>query len=732
MWERHITLQSGGPNVLPEADREDVHMLNARELGRIGMLARLYSHILAYCFALHFLLGTFLVVNSLELSFFYYFPRTLRLGIVNPEIDLGVWALAAASTLVLTIWPLKDRLRSAVQAGIAMVAVPFFPLLLSCPSGSFLQEVSTWVLFVVVTVGFGFFAYCSKGVLQESTGNFVSRVLVYGLGVLLAVEVSSGVYRILQSFDPMTSIGKIDASIELQLSYSLCGLLPWLYLGFLFSWAWVPIVFRGIARISIFRRYINTRSTSREQMPTERLGHNRLSVLLDPRVLVMLATAIFVGYYPYFQNPPWLVGTDAYWRYYDPLLRINAEGLWGGLSQALREWHPVSSILLYAGQLALGTTPFEIVRLTPMILVVILAFATWWFVARGKTTDFGLIVALFSALSVVTAVGMYSSIIANWMALVAWMLFFAYLAFRCDERIGGLDVAVLLLLSILILFIHPWTWGVFATSILLFALVTLYQERRRALKITAVLVLVVVVDALLALVSVMVLGGGQGSSVAYTLRLYTMTIGNPGSVLVFWDALNRLTQVWAAFFSPISIIVSILGVFYLQTATLAPWRKRLILCWLFASAIGSILVAPISYDPSQPTRSESQLWRMLFLTPFQLTLPLGAVMITGYLKRPKRANEGAMTGGIARSIRGVFLAMVFAIGFILAWTPSEWRLVPMLLVLPVLTGLCLVKSGGQERAFLSDIVLVALILVAFNYTTRSLAQLLIDPHNYTP
>lgn len=56
----------------------------------------------------------------------------------------------------------------------------------------------------------------------------------------------------------------------------------------------------------------------------------------------------------------------------------------------------------------------------------------------------------------------------------------------------------------------------------------------------------------------------------------------------------------------------------------------------------------------------------------------------------------------------------------------------MLLVLPVLTGLCLVKSGGQERAFLSDIVLVALILVAFNYTTRSLAQLLIDPHNYTP
>jgi len=502
MWERHITLQSGGPNVLPEADREDVHMLNARELGGIGMLARLHSHILAYCFALHFLLGTSLVVNSLELGFFYYFPRTLRIGIVNPEIDLGVWALAAASALLLATWPL-DRLRSTVQAGIVVAAVPFIIFLFLSPSPGLLQRVSAWILFVLVTIGFvSYAAHYSRRVPEEPAHNFVSRVLVYGLGVVLTVEVSSGVYRILQSFDPMTSIGKMDASIELQLSYSLYGLLPWLYLGFLFSWAWVPIVYRGIARIPIFRQQTSAGSTSREQMPTERLSHNRLSALLDPRVLVMLATAIFVGYYPYFQNPPWLVGTDAYWRYYDPLLRINAQGLWGGLSQALREWHPASSILLYAGQLALGITPFEIVRLTPMILIVILAFATWWFVARGKTADFGLIVALFSALSVVTAVGMYSSIIANWMALVAWMLFFAYLAFRCDERIGALDAAVLLLFSILILFIHPWTWGVFAASILLFALVTLYQERRRALKTTAVLVLVVVVDALLALASV--------------------------------------------------------------------------------------------------------------------------------------------------------------------------------------------------------------------------------------
>ncbi len=37
----------------------------------------------------------------------------------------------------------------------------------------------------------------------------------------------------------------------------------------------------------------------------------RFEILLDPRILLALAFAVFIGYYPYFQNPPWLVGTDA-------------------------------------------------------------------------------------------------------------------------------------------------------------------------------------------------------------------------------------------------------------------------------------------------------------------------------------------------------------------------------------------------------------------------------------
>jgi hypothetical protein len=41
----------------------------------------------------------------------------------------------------------------------------------------------------------------------------------------------------------------------------------------------------------------------------------------------------------------------------------------------------------------------------------------------------------------------------------------------------------------------------------------------------------------------------------------------------------------------------------------------------------------------------------------------------------------------------------------------------------------MVKSRVQEKQLLGDIVLVLLILVAFNNVTRSLSQLLLSPHN---
>ena len=311
------------------------------------------------------------------------------------------------------------------------------------------------------------------------------------------------------------------------------------------------------------------------------------------------------------------------------------------------------------------------------------------------------------------------------MALVVWMLYFAYTASRGDEKIRVLDAIVLLSISTLILLIHPWTWGVFAVSVVLFVLITLFREKRRALSTAVLLISVIVIDALVALVSLILLRGSEGWRIAEALELYTTVLKNPASLLVFWGALTRLTQVWTAFFSPLSIAVSILGVFYLYAADLTAWRRRLILAWICASAIGSLLVAPIGY-----IGYESQIWRLLFLTPFQLTLPFGIALIMEFPRMLQMWSKSRQSlQGASALIRGIFLSSLSVVAFLLAWAPIQWRPCLILIVLPAVTGLGLAQPRGKEKQLLSDVVLLLLLLVALNYATRSLAQLLLGPHN---
>jgi hypothetical protein len=412
---------------------------------------------------------------------------------------------------------------------------------------------------------------------------------------------------------------------------------------------------------------------------------------------------------------------------------MNAIGNLGGFTLVPSTWHPVALAIMYSIQLLSRTTTLQVVLFTPLFLVVTLPLSMWWFLASKKPTGFGLVVFAFSIMSVTTTVGFYSSILANWMALLVWTIFFAYLAFRVDDGFRITDAAVLLVLSTLILFIHPWTWGVFAASVLVAAFATLFAEKRKGLRGAATLISIVVIDSVLALLSLTLLKASQGQGVADALRLYTLVMHDPSSLLLFWDAVTRLTQVWTPFFSPLYIAASIIGAFLLGATDLTPWRRRLILAWLFASAVGSILVAPIGFDPVHPATSESQLWRLFFLTPFQFTAPFGIAWLTQFPYRFQRTDPNAEEPTTAlESYRGIWIGILFALGAALPFAPASVRLLLLLVLLPVTTGLLLVKAGNNDKKFLRSILLVTFLLVAFNNTARSLSQLLIDPHNYRP
>jgi hypothetical protein len=245
------------------------------------------------------------------------------------------------------------------------------------------------------------------------------------------------------------------------------------------------------------------------------------------------------------------------------------------------------------------------------------------------------------------------------------------------------------------------------------------------------LVSVVAIDVLFAFLSLTLLKESQGWRIAESVELYTRVFKDPASLLVFWSTLTRLTQVWAPFFSPLYLAMSCFGASCLRVAGLTPWRRRLILAWIFASAIGSLMVAPVGYDPNEPTASESQLWRLLFLTPFQLTAPVGLAAIR---KLGRRVSERKGRTQFSQTSRmppsHVLLSAVFVFGFLLSWIPVQCRII--LLLLPAIVGIAVKGVHQRESEFLAETISISFLVAFSNSTMRGLSQLLIDPHNYTP
>jgi hypothetical protein len=686
----------------------------------------LLPHSLAYAFATSFLFGLAAVLNAAHIQFVFYYPRQVQVTLIDARIDALIWVASTIYLFALAIWYSKNQDFRVGRTIIALLGMGLSLALLVPFGNRVLASVETGLLFGFVAAEFTLLALWNEKHADNKPRVSASLVLIYFLAYFAVIEVSSATFWAVRSFGSQTQVRSLDSTVELNFSYATYGLIPWLYLGFLFSWAWVPLAQRLLSSSKTFQDLFRADGDRDESPPKSNASSDWTSILLDPRLYLVMAVAMFVGYYPYFQNPPWLVGTDAYWRYFDPLMRMNLRGGLGGFAEALAERHPVPLAILYAAQLIFQGTAFGVVRYTPIFLVATLALFAWIFLARGRSMNFGLLVFLVSTLSVVTTVGFYSSILANWMALVCWMLFFAYVGFVSDVKLRTRDVLVLLIVSTAVLLLHPWTWGVFAAAVIIAAILTFREQKLR--RSAAILLLVISLTAVLALVSVTFLAGSQGWREVDAIDLYTYVINNPSTVLFFWDAVKRLTEIWSPFFSSLYIAVSIIGVFALRASNLSTWRRNLIIGWLCISALGSILVAPIGFDPARPTETESQLWRLFFLTPFFLTAPFGIAWIA---KIPGRFRSalGDKLEGSASADAPIWLGALLASGVLLAWLPVWGRPLILLVILPLSTAFFLARCKGEEALFLSDIILATFVLVAFNNTARSLSQLLIDPHN---
>ncbi len=680
--------------------------------------------VLPFAYALGFFFGSITILNTLSLEFFYYFPRTIHISILTPSIDLWIWFFSILLSVSLSCWPLvtNNPLKSLLKVILASSALLL--LALTYFLGDSAQNLLIYGLFLILVSQFLFSAlYYPRS--QEEGRGLLLRTVTYLVAEISTIEVSSATHFVIRAFDPYTAIGSFDASIDLQLSYASYPLLPFLCAAFLTSWFWVP----GAQRLLKVIRPGKVTEMN-DQRNDERLWWTATRVIADPKFFALLGLGFFVAYYSYLHNPPWLVGTDAYWRYYDPLVRMNSSGVIDGFGASLREWHPAGLMILYALQLLSHSTPFDVIKDAQVFVVLASAFAAWWFLVKLDTSSLGWAVLVTSFLSVTTTVGMWTGVLTNLIALLVWILFLGYASFRHDRGLRAIDAIVLLCLSLIILFVHSWTWGVFSASIIVSAVLIVVFMRNDGRRLAATLVSVTLCGALVAYLSLSVLSRSEGGQVANAISLYTVSLRKPASVLFFWQALNRLIQVWSAFFCPLYVSLSILGVFYLHR--FSPQRRYLIFGWLFVAAVGSLLVAPIGFDPSQPTASESQLWRLFLLTPFQLTAPLGIIAISELPRKLQGVDATRTTRNVPFPNRWVLPAAIGSIGAILPFALLTGRFIAFLLILPMVTAFILARNMKRTPTLASDLLFMLLILIGFNYTTRALSQLLVDPHNYRP
>jgi hypothetical protein len=322
-----------------------------------------------------------------------------------------------------------------------------------------------------------------------------------------------------------------------------------------------------------------------------------------------------------------------------------------------------------------------------------------------------------------TTLGVYAGIQANWAAFVLWML---YLAFLFMNREWNAFVFIFQgLLSLAIFLIHPWTWGVFLASLVLTAIISSRGPwMRRSLQGVIAAVAITLPLGFLAYQYL----PGLRADLADTLTLYASSYLYPVRLLSFGNALGETLFTWGPFLSPLLLLLSLVGAYSMTSR--GGIARSYLLAWIATWCLGSFLVAPIGYNPTNSAVSETQLWRMLYVSPLPILLGMG-------IEKCLEISKNLEPPGSSKLLTRVHFALLSAIlvGFSAALYVSQMDnnalslFVRVLTVLGTLTTLLLVTIRLPKDQVSRLLFASILILFLVNAAYRSLYPLLLDPHN---
>jgi hypothetical protein len=272
--------------------------------------------------------------------------------------------------------------------------------------------------------------------------------------------------------------------------------------------------------------------------------------------------------------------------------------------------------------------------------------------------------------------------------------------------------------------LHPWSWGVFLATVILASLsaVGSRADTGHGLKaIMSAMWLAVPIGA-----AAFLYISGVSGDISNAWALYSFPFVHPESVFTLLPgAWLEMSRAWSSFLSPTLILLALVGAWALNE--LHGETRRYLLAWVVVWCLGSVLVAAIGYLPADAAISETQLWRMLYLSPLPILLALG-------VRKLMNLSSQFVILGPRRFAR--LQPIILSAAIALPSLSFFFFATPLIRLASVIAGMVAVGLLTY-RLHLKDspkfMISIVLILIVVNAAFRSLFPLLLDPHNlYLP
>ena len=647
-----------------------------------------------------------MAANGVE--FFYFYPREAQ-TILRPFSLLAIVWLVAAGFSVLGLISLglgADRAGRRVtrrQLWAVILGASIALILIFVEAILFQYPVPFWWMGTVAVgicwLGFG------DGVAQVIGGRrkLIWAFLASLLGIGAIVEIWSLSHWLYSGFVPLAGYGKTWPDLEMNLTYAWSSLFPAIFLATWLSPVWGFIVVK-LYRMANRRKHLGSQISESPQVQRIKLGLDDFILLL-----VLILICVVIGFYPYFHDPSWLVGTDAYWIYKDPLERVA--GSLNVLAAASNE-HQGPYLLILCGIMSVtGLSPFDVVKVSPMMLAALLSALTYLVVTRfrGSRTE-GFFAGFLSATTFPTTVGIFASIDANWFTLSVWLVALFILISLGQASKSGLWKALLAALcGMVLLVLHPWTWGIVALSALVAGLVFLAKKNWKMFAAS----LTVLLSGLVSGALVFATGSHtERARLIDTISIYTAPLAEPLLVQHPFGVIFDALRVWSPMLNPLLMVLAIVGVVLLVRERASNY-KVFILSWMAVAGIGTFFAVTLN----------TEIWRIWYLQPLWL---LGATGIKGLLQMGNSVwNEQASYLVVARTALTISIAGIAV--FLLD------SVVGSVIFYVAALSIVLIHLGGQRaniKTVLASAFILFVLVFFLNHALRSLYPLILDPHNY--